>query len=93
VVFMNLRANSDYFATQQKQISFYNRDGVCLFRGVNWIFKQHSGSFLSGRSDRLTDRQSSRHDLMFSVFNRLIHLKPFRYFVLQKMDRSNDWTG
>ena len=51
VVFMDLRANSDYFATQQKQIRFYNRDGVCLLRGVKWIFKQHTGSFLSRRSE------------------------------------------
>jgi len=48
---MNLAANSDYFATQQKQVRFYNRDGVCLLRGVKRIFKQHTGTFLSRRSE------------------------------------------
>jgi hypothetical protein len=33
--------NSDYFPIQHKLIGFYNRDGVCLLRGRDWIFKCH----------------------------------------------------
>lgn len=41
------------------------------------------------RQDGLKDSQSPRRDLRFSVFNRLIYLKPVSYFVLQKMERSS----
>ena len=36
---MDLRINSDYFPVQHLLIGFYNRDGVCLLRGANWVFK------------------------------------------------------
>ena len=35
---MDLRTNSDYFPTQHWRTGFYNRDGVCLLRGMDWIF-------------------------------------------------------
>jgi len=31
---VDLRTNSDYFT-----IGFYNRDGVCLLRGTDWVCK------------------------------------------------------
>jgi hypothetical protein len=34
---MDLRTNSDYFPMQHYLSGFYNRDGVCLLRGTNWI--------------------------------------------------------
>jgi len=34
---MDLRTNSYYFRTQHWLPGFYNRDGVCLLRGTNWI--------------------------------------------------------
>ena len=34
-----LRTNSDLCHLQHKLIGFYNRDGKCLQRGTNWVFK------------------------------------------------------
>ena len=34
----DLRTNSDYFPIQHQLTGFYNRDGVCLLRGTDWIF-------------------------------------------------------
>jgi len=41
---MHLRSNGDYFSVQQLLIGFCNRDGVCILRGVKWIFKCNSSS-------------------------------------------------
>jgi len=41
--FVNLRTNSDYFPTQHKLTDFYNRDGVCLLRGTDWVFIHNLG--------------------------------------------------
>ena len=35
---VDLRTNSDYFPIQHWLTGFYNRDGVCLLRGTDWIF-------------------------------------------------------
>jgi len=35
---VNLRTNSDYFPIQHYFIGSYNRDGVCLPRGTDWVF-------------------------------------------------------
>ena len=35
---MDLRTKNDYFPIQHQLIGFYNRDGVCLLRGTDWIF-------------------------------------------------------
>ena len=35
---MNLIKNSDYFPYSINWMVFYNRDGVCLLRGTDWIF-------------------------------------------------------
>jgi hypothetical protein len=40
---VDLRTNSDYFPIQHLLTAFYNRDGVCLLRGTDWIFKYESG--------------------------------------------------
>ena len=34
-----LRTNSDLCHLKHKLIGFYNRDGKCLLRGTNWVFK------------------------------------------------------
>jgi hypothetical protein len=34
-----LRTNSDLCQLQHKLIGFYNRDGKCLQRGTDWVFK------------------------------------------------------
>ena len=36
---VDLRTNSDYFPIQHWLVGFYNRDGVCLLRGTDWVFK------------------------------------------------------
>ena len=35
---VDLRTNSDYFPIQHWLTDFYNRDGVCLLRGTDWVF-------------------------------------------------------
>jgi hypothetical protein len=39
IVCVLLRTNSDYFPIQHELFGFYNRDGVCLLRGTDWVFK------------------------------------------------------
>ena len=34
-----LGTNSDLCHLQHKLIGFYNRDGKCLLRGTDWVFK------------------------------------------------------
>jgi hypothetical protein len=34
-----LSENSNLFHFQHKLIGFYNRDGKCLLRGTDWVFK------------------------------------------------------
>jgi len=38
-----LRTNWDYFPTQHKLAGLYNREGVCLLRGPDWVFNCNSG--------------------------------------------------
>ena len=40
---VDLGTNSDYFTVQHWLTGFYYRDGVCLLRGTNWIFKYYWG--------------------------------------------------
>ena len=40
---VDLRTNCVYFPIQHYLSGFYNRDGVCLLRGTNWIFIYNSG--------------------------------------------------
>jgi len=40
---VDLRTNSDYFTVQHSLTGFYNRDGVCLLRGTDWVFKYNRG--------------------------------------------------
>jgi len=35
---VDLRTNSDYFPMHHLLTGFYNRDGECLLRGMDWIF-------------------------------------------------------
>jgi len=39
---VDLRTNSDYFPIQHWLTGFYNRDGVCLLRGTDWVFIYNS---------------------------------------------------
>jgi hypothetical protein len=43
---VDLRTNSDLCHLQHKLIGFYNRDGVCLLRGTDWVFVYNSGQFV-----------------------------------------------
>jgi len=36
---VDLRTNSDYFPIQHYMTGFYNRDGMCLLCGTDWIPK------------------------------------------------------
>ena len=45
---VDLRTNSDYFLMQHQLTGFYNREGECLLRGTDWVFK-HSRIVLSFR--------------------------------------------
>ena len=40
---VDLRTNSDYFPIQHSLAVLYNRDGVCLLRGTDWVFIYNSG--------------------------------------------------
>ena len=42
---VDLRINSDYFPIQHWLTGLYNRDGVCLLRGTDWIFIYNSTFF------------------------------------------------
>jgi len=39
---VDLRTNSDYFSIYHLLTCFYNRDGVCLLRGTDWVFIYNS---------------------------------------------------
>jgi len=39
---MDLRTNSDHFPIQHQLTAYHNRDGVCLLRGMDWIFIYNS---------------------------------------------------
>jgi len=38
---VDLRTNSDYLPIQHSPTDLYNRDGVCLLRGTDLIFKDN----------------------------------------------------
>jgi len=40
-----LRTNSDLCHLQHKLVGFYNREGLCLLRGTDWVFKCNSLNF------------------------------------------------
>ena len=40
---VDLRTNSDYFPIQHLLAGLYNRDGVCLLCGTDWVFIYNSG--------------------------------------------------
>ena len=42
---VDLRTNSDYFPYRALSDWFYNRDGVCLLRGTDWVFVSYSSYF------------------------------------------------
>ena len=46
---VDLRTNSHYFPIQHQLTGFYNRNGECLLRGTDWVFKQISDSASSVR--------------------------------------------
>jgi hypothetical protein len=39
---VDMRTNSDYFPIQHSLTDCYNRDGVCLPRGTDWVFMYNS---------------------------------------------------
>jgi len=47
---VDLRTNSDYFSIQHWLAGFYNRDGVCLLRGTDWIFIYNSAILRSAHT-------------------------------------------
>ena len=61
-IYADLRTNSNYFLIQHYVIRFYNRDGVCLLRGTDSVFKHysHSSSF---QTCRATTQADSRRPL------------------------------
>ena len=63
---VDLRINSHYFPIQHQQNGFYNRDGVCLLRSTDFVFKcnsvhyqSHGSSSHSAVSHRLFPQVSS----------------------------------
>ena len=51
---VDLRTNSDYFPIQHLLTGLYNRDGVCLLRGTDWVFIYNSRySWLLNAAQRL----------------------------------------
>ena len=55
-----LRTNSDLYHLQHKLIGFYNRDGKCLLRGTNWVFKSVSYTFVLKRLSEVVTSVSFR---------------------------------
>jgi len=45
VTFVYLTTRNYYLHIEHYQTSFYNRDGVCLVHGTNWVFKYKSRYF------------------------------------------------
>jgi len=43
---VDLRTNTHYFPIQHKLTGMYNRDGVCLLRGTDWVFKSDRYRFV-----------------------------------------------
>ena len=43
---MDLRTNSDFSPRTAQLTGFYKRDGVCLLRGTDWIFKSDRYTFV-----------------------------------------------
>jgi hypothetical protein len=43
VICVGLRTNSCYFLIEYEGTGVYNRGGLCLLRGTDWIFKYDSG--------------------------------------------------
>jgi hypothetical protein len=46
---VDLKTNSYYFLVQHYMIGFYNRDGVCLLRGTDWVFSLPQFNFRLSR--------------------------------------------
>jgi hypothetical protein len=44
--FVDLKTDNEFFPTQHSVIGLYNRDGRCLLRGTNWLFKQNGSRFV-----------------------------------------------
>ena len=59
---VDLRTNSDYFPIQHQLAGLYNRDGVCLLRGTDWIFKRSSGLFTNAPHSSLSTCCSNQKD-------------------------------
>ena len=47
---VDLSTNNHYFPIQHYLTGFYNRDGVCLLRGTDWVFIYNSGLNITLRS-------------------------------------------
>jgi len=60
----DLKSNSDYFPLHNKLIGFYNRDGMCLLLGRDWIFKNYRGNVCFGA--QIIGRQLVLHTAVFS---------------------------
>ena len=43
---MNRGANDDYSPIKHRLVGFYNRGGVCLLRGMNWILNKTEINFI-----------------------------------------------
>ena len=47
------RTNSDYFPIQKWLTGFYNRDGMCLLRGTDWVYVYNWGYSQSLKGSRV----------------------------------------
>jgi len=66
---MNLRTNSDYFPIQHQLFGFYNRDGVCLLRGTDWVFIYNSSYVFCMNLRTNSDYFPIQHQLV-GLYNR-----------------------
>jgi len=69
---VDLRTNSDYFPTQHYLTGLYNRDGVCLLRGTDWVF------IFVLRFLFKALKWPSKGSILFRIPNTLFNLSSFR---------------
>ena len=76
---MDIRTNSDYFPIQHFPTGFYNRGGVCLLRGKDWVIYVFQINFSYSRRWGTLSR-STNLLVLLTLFAELIFLCSFNFF-------------
>jgi len=79
-----LRTNSDYFPIQHWLTGLYNRDGVCLLRGTDWVFIYNSGYVFCVDLRTNSDCFSKQHELV-GFYNPVCILRGTKLYLYIKL--------